>query len=110
MGTVRIGDKDVEMVANALTPVLYKKVFHRDFLQETQKKDLDLTIFQELGYIMSKQAEGLSVKELTTTLSENGYYEWLMDFGAMEIMEKVNDIFTIYNRQAKATSKSKKNP
>lgn len=108
-GTVTIGNKDVEFVSNALTPVLFKRVFHKDFLMETQKKDTDLTVFQELAYIMASQAKDLTSKELMNSVSEEGYYDWLTEFGAMDLMEKVNDIFVIYNSQTQTTSKSKKN-
>lgn len=109
-GTVKIGDKNVEMFANALTPVLYKRIFHKDFLLESQKKDMDMTIFQELAFVMAKQANATSAKELMNELGIDDYYEWLGNFEAMEIMEKVNEIFALYHSQAKSTSTSKKNP
>lgn len=109
-GTVKIGDKNVEMFANALTPVLYKRIFHKDFLLESQKKDMDMTIFQELAFVMAKQANATSAKELMNELGIDDYYEWLGNFEAMEIMEKVNEVFALYHSQTKSTSKSKKNP
>lgn len=109
-GTVKIGDKNVDMVANALTPVLYKRVFRKDFLLESQKKDIDMTIFQELAFVMASQAQIISAKQLMTELSVESYYEWLEGFEAMEIMEAVNDIFALYHSQTKVSSRSKKNP
>lgn len=108
-GTVKLGNKDVEMNANAFTPVLYRKVFQKDFLKESQKENLDVTIFQELGFIMASQAKIPEIKELTA-LTIDSYYAWLMDFEALDIMNSVNDIFALYSKQSKSTSKSKKNP
>lgn len=109
-GTVKIGNKNVDMVANALTPVLYKKIFRKDFLVESQKKDMDLTIFQELAFVMASQAQIVSAKQLMTELNVESYYSWLEEFEAMEIMEAVNDIFALYHSQTKVSSTSKKNP
>lgn len=105
---VIIGTHSVDMVSNALTPVLFKRVFHKDLLLETQKKDLDLTLFQELGYVMMMQASGLSAKDLTNAISYDGYMEWLEQFEALDIMSAVNEIFELYSAQNMPTSKSKK--
>ena len=55
-GTITFGDKPVELVANGATPVLYKRVFRRDFLNSANKAD-DMDIYVELAFIMAKQAE-----------------------------------------------------
>lgn len=105
--TLLIGEHEVDMVANGLTPVLYKRVFHRDFLAESQKEDTDFTIFQELGFIMSQQATR-PVKELMNDITEEEYWEWLSQFDAMDLVNNVGEIFAIYQGQAKSTSKAKK--
>lgn len=107
---VSVGNREIEMMSNGLTPVLYKRVFHKDFLLETQKKDIDLTVFQELAYVMTAQAQGTDIKKLMTGLSEESYYEWLEGFEPMDLMEAVNDIFAVYHDQTKSMSHSKKNP
>lgn len=106
-GTIKIGEHDVEMLANGLTPVLYKRIFHRDFIMESQKKDADLTIFQELGFVMAKQAEEATVKDLMN-MSLDAYYEWLMQFEAMDVINSVTEIFALYAAQAQSTSTAKK--
>jgi hypothetical protein len=105
--TINIGGKDIDMVANGLTPVIYKRIFRRDFLAETQKEDLDLTIFQELGFVMAMQSEK-PMKELMEGLTIENYYEWLEGFGAMDIISKVNEIFAVYQAQNRPTSIPKK--
>ena len=54
-GTITFGDKPTELVANGATPVLYKRVFRRDFLNSANKAD-DMDIYVELAFIMAKQA------------------------------------------------------
>lgn len=106
-GNVKIGKQDVEMVANAFTPVLFQKLFHKDFLMESQKKDINLTLFQELGFVMAQQATDKTTKELVE-LSLDDYYAWLEEFEAMDIMNAVQDIFALYSGQTAITSKPKK--
>lgn len=107
-GTIIFGEKPVELVANGATPVLYKRVFRRDFLNSANKAD-DMDIYVELAFIMAKQAEK-PLSELINALKYEDYLEWVENFGAMDIVEKVTDIFALYQGQAAQTSVSKKNP
>ena len=36
-GVVKIGSVDVEMLANAASPILYRQVFKKDFLKNMQE-------------------------------------------------------------------------
>ena len=105
-GTIEFGGKPVELVANGATPVLYKRVFRRDFLNSANKAD-DMDIYVELAFIMAKQAEK-PMAELINSLKYEDYLEWVEGFGAMDIVEKVTDIFALYQGQAMQTSVSKK--
>ena len=105
-GTITFGDKPVELVANGATPVLYKRVFRRDFLNSANKAD-DMDIYVELAFIMAKQAEK-PMSELINGLKYEDYLEWVQDFEAMDIITKVTDIFSLYQGQAVQTSVSKK--
>lgn len=107
-GTINFGGTPVELVANGATPVLYKRVFRRDFLNSANKAD-DMDIYVELAFIMAKQAEK-PLSELINALKYEDYLEWVENFGAMDIVEKVTDIFALYQGQAVQTSVSKKNP
>ena len=106
-GTIIFGEKPVELVANGATPVLYKRVFRRDFLNSANKAD-DMDIYVELAFVMAKQAEK-PLSELINSLKYEDYLEWIQDFEAMAIIEKVADIFALYQGQTTQTSKSKKN-
>ncbi len=105
-GTITFGETPVELVANGATPVLYKRVFRRDFLSSANKAD-DMDIYVELAFIMAKQAEK-PMAELINSLKYEDYLEWVEGFGAMDIVEKVTDIFALYQGQAMQTSVSKK--
>lgn len=106
-GTLNFGGKNVDLVANGATPVLYKRVFRRDFLNEANKAE-DMDVYVELAFIMAKQAEK-PLSELINALKYDDYLEWIQDFEAMAIIEKVADIFSLYQGQTVQTSKSKKN-
>ena len=105
-GTITFGDKPVELVANGATPVLYKRVFRHDFLSSANKQD-DMDVYAELAFIMAKQAEK-PLSELINALKYEDYLEWIENFGAMDLVEKATDIFTLYQGQAMQTSVSKK--
>lgn len=105
-GTINFGERPVELVANGATPVLYKRVFRRDFLNSANKQD-DMDVYVELAFIMAKQAEK-PLTELINSLKYEDYLEWIESFGAMDVVEKVTDIFALYQGQAMQTSTSKK--
>ena len=96
----------MELVANGATPVLYKRVFRHDFLNSANKQD-DMDVYAELAFIMAKQAEK-PLTELINALKYEDYLEWIENFGAMDLVEKATDIFTLYQGQAMQTSVSKK--
>lgn len=105
-GTITFGETPVELVANGATPVLYKRVFRHDFLSSANKQD-DMDVYAELAFIMAKQAEK-PLTELINALKYEDYLEWIENFGAMDLVEKATDIFTLYQGQAMQTSVSKK--
>lgn len=106
-GIIKIGTHDVNMSANAMTPVLFRRLFHKDFMTESQSKQLDLNLFQELGFVMAMQGTDKTLKELQD-LTVDDYYEWLLGFEALDIMKAVNDIFALYSGQTGSTSQAKK--
>lgn len=104
-GTITIGDKSVDMVANGATPFLYKKVFRRDFLASTQSDNMD--VFGELGYIMAMQASR-PLSELVNDLTYDDFLAWVSEFEALDLTMQADKIFALYKSQTKTTSVSKK--
>lgn len=97
--TIKIDDKDVELVANAATPFRFKQVFHRDLLQvlgnEEKAEQEGVEVVTMLAYIMAKQAEKADMSKL----SEDGFISWLEDFGPMAFVNAAEEILSAYMDQ-----------
>ena len=106
-GIVKIGEKEVGMVANAASPYIYKQVFHEDFLAKLQADNPDADLFQKMGYIMAKQDELDKISDLMK-LTADGFYEWLIQFDAMDVMYASDAISDIYLAQTKQNAVPKK--
>lgn len=113
-GILKIGNKDVKMTANALTPILFKRMFHADMVKMVQeytaKKDDD-TLAEiidhagELGYIMAVQADG---SKKNTDCNEEDYFEWLTQFETLDLTTASGDIINLYVGNTVADSEPKK--
>lgn len=106
-GKVMIGDKEVGLLANAASPYIYKQVFHEDFLAAVQADTPDPDIFQKMGFIMAMQAENQNMADLMK-LNIDSFYEWLVQFDAMDVIFATEDISNIYLKQTVGTSSPKK--
>lgn len=106
-GTINIGDKQVEMAANAASPFVYRNIFHEDFLLKSQEEKPDFEIFQKLAFVMSKQAETSSFADLMK-LKVDDYYEWLIQFEALDLLNAAPAISDLYMGQTKKLSVPKR--
>lgn len=96
--TLEIKDKNLDMVSNALTPILYRQIFKKDFLQQLTslrklkgKKREDYTdedyglatsraeMLTQLAFVMNQQAKIVQAEKLVQ-LTITQFYTWLMDF------------------------------
>lgn len=97
---IKIGIKDVALQANAATPIRYRNLFKKDLLtliqQGTTGNVVDLSVASEvapeLAFIMAKSAEGSEMDKLTETT----FMKWLEDFGPMDFVNALEQIFSIY--------------
>lgn len=117
---ITIGKETIKCEANALTPILYRQIFHRDFLREMQDltalkgkttetftdKDLELYLdkqdaFSRLAFLMASQGAGMPVPELAK-LGELDYFSWLAKFeiGAFESPETLAAIIGLWRANA----------
>lgn len=103
---VKIGNKEVEVVANAASPYLYKGLFREDFLLKIQDKTPDPSLFEKMGFIMAMQAT--LDREKLHNLSIDDFYDWLEGFAPMDVMNATKDLTEVYFQQNKATSSAKK--
>ena len=112
--TVKIGTKNVEMVANAASPIFFRQCFGEDFklirqkLYQMDKEDAAFSsgleeLFEKMGYIMAKQAEGTHREA-----SYDDFIAWMEDFAPLDLELAVQDIVTIYHEQEKTVSVPKK--
>lgn len=122
--TILIDDKEVKMKASALVPRLYRFRFRRDMISdmntlrkayskainlpedatEEEKMDaqlsaMDLTIFENVAYIMAKHAD---------KNQPDSPDEWLDQFNMFSIYEVLPHIIELWNMSTSTTSELKK--
>lgn len=123
--TILIDDKPVRMRASALVPRLYRFRFGRDMIadmrqlqkafrkatslpenateeeiQDAQLSILDLTIFENVAYIMAKHADKTVAEDLDS---------WLDSFSMFSIYEVLPHILELWGMSQETTSVAKKN-
>lgn len=105
-GKVKIGNKEIEMVANGATPYRFKQLFHEDLLRLAVKSgdEIDnVNLFIQAGFIMAKQAE----KADFSTLNIEDFYNWLEEFEANDVAMAAGDIANIYAGNAETSENPK---
>jgi len=102
--TVKIGEHEILMTANAGTCYRYKQIFKKDLFQLFKSPDsLGVETIQELAYIMMKQA----TKDLDTANFDN-YMIWLEEFDPMDFAGASAEIVNVYASQQQTSSTAKK--
>lgn len=94
-GKVKIGSKEVELLANAATPYRYNQIFHDDYMKKVSGETSEaekIDLFVRLGFVMAKQAEGADMNKL----NEDMFFEWLEGFEANDLFEAAGDISLFY--------------
>lgn len=111
--TVQVGEKELNLLANAATPIRYKMVFGEDIMVafnqiNSEKRDTGevLNITSQLAYIMNCQAE--YDKKALSMVSKESYLEWLEDFGSMDFVNASEAIINTYLDTTGTSSKTKK--
>lgn len=104
-GTFKINGEDMELVANAASPYIYKQVFQEDFLIATTKEEPDPQLMEKMAYVMYKQAEVSDISQLMK-LSLDGFYKWLEGFEPMTFVdgELVQELTNFYFKQTKSSA------
>lgn len=105
---VKIGGKNLPMVANAATAIRYKQVFGRDLLKEMSADD-DLSVaglVQELGYIMAMAGAGEDMNKL----NNETYIKWLEGFDALDFFDEnvATDIMNLWQGNKEVSAQAKK--
>lgn len=106
---VKIGDKDVPMLARASVDVYYRNIFHEDPVkaQLTENTEDLVSFVQKMGFVMAKFAELKDRKEMAK-LNEDSYLDWMDGFERMDYMNALPEIRMVYENQKIPTSTEKK--
>ena len=109
-GVVKLGKKEVPMMANAATPIRYRQVFGKNILQYFLGNAADeetTAMVSELAYIMARAGENADMNKLNI----DDYIKWLEDFGPMDFVTEKNAraIMAIYQGNEGTSSTAKKN-
>lgn len=103
---IQIGSKNVKLNINALTPILYKRLFKSDMIVSLNKMrggknpEIATEFFPQLAYCGYCQAN----KEKMT---EDGFVEFVSSFEALDIVIAAPQIMQLVNAQEKHTSTEK---
>lgn len=110
---IMIGEKEVELAANAATPFFYTAVFKKDLMKEqaplfSGKTDPaeSFGLVNELAFIMAMNAQR-SMDDMLK-LTQDDYIGWLSGFEVFDLMSASQNILAVYLGNNKMLSKSKK--
>ena len=108
---IKIGEKDVPMLAMASVDLYYKQIFREDPVKVQTRKDFDegdlINFVGRMGFVMAKFAELKSRKEMLK-LNEDAYLEWLEQFERNDYLNALADIRATYEGQTVTASNAKK--
>lgn len=111
---IEIDGKPVKFMASARTPRIYRQLFGRDVIidmkslsdkfksvseGEDQLGVMDLTIFENLAYVMNKQADPEAPENID---------DWLDQFSTFDIYEVFPQLMDLWSMNKAGLSKSKK--
>lgn len=108
---VKIGDKDVPMLAMASVDVFYRNIFHKDPLTEQtqlQNEGDAIAFYERVGFVMAKYAESKD-RAVMKMLTEDDFTEWLEQFGRFDLINALGRIQAVYDGQSVTNADAKKN-
>ena len=123
MRTVTIDGKEIEMMANAGTPVYHQRIFKEDILIEldkaidSKKKKAPepheilavAAVIGRLGFTMAMQAKHAGKEEALFKMDAIDYAKWCSQFeDPQAITNAAFDILAIYQNQQEPTAEAKK--
>lgn len=109
---VKIGTKDVPMLAMGNIDLCYWNVFHEDAIKMQSDPSFSvgdsINLLQKMGYVMAMYAEKKSAKDLRSC-NYDTYAEWLGQFERNDLLEAIGAIRDVYEGNAAPSSTAKKN-
>lgn len=108
---IKIGDKDVPMLAMASVDRYFYHVFHEDAMKAQLKAEDaadNINFVLRMGFIMAKFAELKDSAEMRK-LNEDSFDEWLAQFDRLDMINALPDMQATYNGQLVSKAEAKKN-
>ena len=106
---VKIGDKEVPMLAMASSDIYYKRLFGEDPLKvvTAQNEGDNTALLFQMGFILAKQAE-LRDRKRMMALTMDNYIDWLdsMEYG--DYIEALDQVAAVYYGNRITSSQEKK--
>lgn len=93
---ITVGGKEIKLKSNGASPLLYKKLFGKDFFAEISKmnikgndlSNIDLEVFYNMVFLFARTAD----KNIPATALE--WLETFEEFPIMDIIPEVMDMVT----------------
>lgn len=108
---VKIGDREVPMLAMASVDIYYRNIFHEDPIKLQSKGDADegdiINFVMRMGFVMAKFAE-LRDRKKMNALNEDSFLDWMDGFERTDYLSALVDIRLVYEGQATTLSDAKK--
>ena len=114
-GTISVGTKSLELLSNAATALLYKRVFHEDLLKaltsfSTDSSDIlaAVEVMERLAFIMNKQAED-QVSIVSGNIKDSDFVMWLTLFEESDFQDPnvLFQVLGIWNKNLQTLSEAK---
>lgn len=101
---IAVGNQEVDFVANAATPIYYKRIFHNDLFAEMMSagETGDTEAQFALAFVMAKQAT--EDRATVTALTDVDFFEWLEGFEVTDLATAMADIVNVFNATRKGES------
>lgn len=100
---VKIGEKEVPMLAMASSNIYYKRIFGEDPIRLQADKDLtsgeQIEFAMQMGFVLAKAAEAQGDRKKMLSLNEETYLEWLDQFGNDDYLDPdvLANVVAVYN-------------
>lgn len=112
---IKIGDREVEMLAMSSCNFYYRRLFGEDpFELQAQAASreggaaMGITFAMQMGFVMKKAAEAHGDRTIMNALTLDEYLDWIDQFNTFDFAEPSGPIIELYATQNKSRSLEKK--